>query len=37
MNVIVQIELELAYYDSAVHHFNNYTIRTPPGIRVVVV
>ena len=30
MNVIVQLEFELAYYDSAVHCFNHYTTRTPP-------
>ena len=28
MNVIVQLEFELAYYDSAVHRFNSYTPRT---------
>ena len=30
MNVIARLEYELAYYDSAVHHFNHYTTRTPP-------
>ena len=25
MNVIVRLEFELAYYDSAVHHFNHFT------------
>ena len=30
MNVIVRLEYELAYYDSAVHSFNHYTTRTPP-------
>ena len=29
MNVIVRLEYELAYYDSAVHRFNHYTTRTP--------
>ena len=29
VNVIVQLEYELAYYDSAVHHFNHYTTKTP--------
>ena len=29
MNVIAQLEYELAYYDSAVHLFNHYTTRTP--------
>ena len=32
MNVIARLEYELAYYDSAVHHFNHYTTRTPPNI-----
>ena len=32
MNVIVQLEYELAYYDSAVQRFNHYTMRTPPGM-----
>ena len=31
MNVIARLEYELAYYDSAVHRFNHYTTRTPPG------
>ena len=30
VNVIARLEHELAYYDSAVHHFNHYTRRTPP-------
>ena len=30
VNVIAQLEYELAYYDSAVHHFNHYPTRTPP-------
>ena len=29
MNVIARLEYELAYYDSAVHHFNHYTTGTP--------
>ena len=29
MNIIVWLEYELTYHDSAVHHFNNYTMRTP--------
>ena len=29
VNVIAQLEFELAYCDSAVHHFNHYTTRTP--------
>ena len=29
MNVIVRLEYELAYYDSAVHRFNHYATRTP--------
>ena len=29
VNVIARLEYELAYYDSAVHRFNNYTTRTP--------
>ena len=35
MNVIVRLEYELAYYDSAVHRFNHYTTRTPilEGVR----
>ena len=28
MNVIARLEYELAYYDSAVHRFNHYTMRT---------
>ena len=32
MNVIARLEYELAYYDSAVHHFNHYTKRTPPPL-----
>ena len=30
MNVIARLEYEPAYYDFAVHHFNHYTMRTPP-------
>ena len=30
MNVIERLEFELAYYDSAVQHFNHYTTRIPP-------
>ena len=30
MNVIPQLEFELAFYDSAVHRFNHNTTRTPP-------
>ena len=30
MNVIAQLEYELAYYDPVVHRFNHYTTRTPP-------
>ena len=33
VNVIARLEYELAYYDSAVHHFNHYTTRTPPRIK----
>ena len=29
VNLIARLECELAYYDSAVHHFNYYTTRTP--------
>ena len=29
VNVIARLEFELAYYDSAVHRFNHYTMRTP--------
>ena len=29
MNVIAQMEFELAYYDSAVHRFEYFTTRTP--------
>ena len=29
VNVIVRLEYELAYQDSAVHRFNHYTMRTP--------
>ena len=28
MNVMVQLEFELAYYDPAVYRFNHYTTRT---------
>ena len=34
MNVIVRLEFELAYYDSAVHCFNHYTTRTLPHPRI---
>ena len=30
VNAIARLEYELTYYDSAVHHFNHYTTRTPP-------
>ena len=30
VNVIAQLEFELAYYDSAVQCFNYYSTRTPP-------
>ena len=30
VNVIVRLEYELVYYDSAVHRFNHYTTRTLP-------
>ena len=30
VNVIARLEYELAYYDSAVHRYNHYTMRTPP-------
>ena len=30
VNIIAQLEFELAYYNSAVHRFNHYTTRTPP-------
>ena len=30
MNVIARLDLERAYYDSAVHRFNHYTTRTLP-------
>ena len=30
VNVIVRLEFELAYYDSAVECFNHYTPDTPP-------
>ena len=32
VNVIARLEYELAYYDSAVHHFNHYTTRTPSTV-----
>ena len=32
MNVIARLEFELAYYDSAVHRFNHYTMRTPSQV-----
>ena len=31
INIIARLEFKLAYYDSAVHHFNYYTTRTPPN------
>ena len=31
VNVIARLEYELAYYDSAVHHFNHYATRTRPN------
>ena len=34
VNIIAQLENELAYYNSAVHRFNHYTTRTPPMILV---
>ena len=38
VNIIVWLEFELAYYDSAVQHFNHYTTKTPhPSRRTVVV
>ena len=32
VNVIARLEFEFAYYDSVVHHFNYYTMRTPPEL-----
>ena len=32
VNVIVRLEFELAYYDSAVQRFNNYTMRISPSL-----
>ena len=32
VNLIAQLEFELAYYDSAVHRFNHYITRTPPEL-----
>ena len=32
VNVLVRLEDELAYYDSAVLRFNHYTATTPPVI-----
>ena len=32
VNVIAPLEYELAYYDSEVHRFNHYTMRTPPVV-----
>ena len=29
MNIIVQLEFELAYNDSAGHHFKHYATKTP--------
>ena len=34
VNVIARLEYKLAYYNSAVHRFNHYTMRTPPSIRI---
>ena len=34
VNVIARLECELAYYDSAVHRFNHYTMRTPPIVNI---
>ena len=28
--IIAQLEYELVYYDSTVHRFNYYTMKTPP-------
>ena len=36
VTVIARLEYELAYYDSAVHHFNHYTMRTPPWLHLMV-
>ena len=33
VNVIVRLEYELAYYHSAVHRFNHYTMWTPPQLK----
>ena len=30
VNIIAQLEFELAYYDSVVQRFNQYTMGTPP-------
>ena len=30
MNVIPQLEFELAYFEDTVKHFNHYTTGTPP-------
>ena len=32
VNIIVQLEFELTYYNSAVYRFNHYTMRTPSPI-----
>ena len=32
MNVIAQLEFELAKHDFTVHHFNHYTMRATPNI-----
>ena len=32
VNVMAQLEYEIAYYDSIVHRFNHYTTRTPPSL-----
>ena len=34
VNIIAQLDFELAHYDSAVQHFNYYTMRTPPDVLV---
>ena len=31
MNVIAWLDFKLTYYDSTVHRFNHYTMRTPPA------
>ena len=32
VNVTERLDFELAYYESAVHHFNHYVARTPQWI-----